>query len=96
MKVIIVGAGEVGFHIARRLSVENKDVVVIDKNPDAIRRVSDSIDVQVITGSGGGCDGGAVVVIVETNARPASGMPRPTTNHCSALGFVGFFAADGL
>ncbi len=52
MKVIIVGAGEVGFHIASRLALENKDVVIIDQNPDAIRRVSDSIDVQVITGSG--------------------------------------------
>ena len=52
MKVIIVGAGEVGFHIASRLALENKDVVIIDQNPNAIRRVSDSIDVQVITGSG--------------------------------------------
>ncbi len=52
MKVVIVGAGEVGFHIASRLARENKDVVVIDIDPEAIRRVSDSIDVQVITGSG--------------------------------------------
>ena len=52
MKIIIVGAGEVGFHIAGRLSIENKDVVVIDSSPEAIRRVSDSIDVQAIHGSG--------------------------------------------
>ena len=52
MKVVIVGAGEVGFHVASRLSHENKDVVVIDKDGDAIRRISDNIDVQVITGSG--------------------------------------------
>ncbi len=52
MKIIIVGAGEVGFHVANRLSVENKDVVVIDTNPDAIRRVSESTDVHVIHGSG--------------------------------------------
>ena len=52
MKVIIVGAGEVGFHIASHLALENKDVVVIDKNPDAIRRISDNLDVQVVTGSG--------------------------------------------
>ena len=31
MRVIIVGAGEVGFHIAKRLASENKDVVVIDR-----------------------------------------------------------------
>ena len=52
MKVVIVGAGEVGFHIANRLSHEDKDVVVIDKDSDALRRISDNIDVQVILGSG--------------------------------------------
>jgi len=52
LKVIIVGAGEVGFHIASHLALENKDVVVIDKNPEAIRRVSDSLDVQIVNGSG--------------------------------------------
>ncbi len=52
MKVVIVGAGEVGFNIASHLALENKDVLVIDKDIDAIRRVSDNIDVQVINGSG--------------------------------------------
>jgi trk system potassium uptake protein TrkA len=52
LKIIIVGAGEVGFNIASRLAVENKDVVVIDRDPVAIRRVSDNIDVQVVKGSG--------------------------------------------
>ncbi len=52
MRVIIVGAGEVGFNVARRLSGENKDVVVIDMNPQALSKVSDSLDVQTIQGSG--------------------------------------------
>jgi trk system potassium uptake protein TrkA len=52
LKIIIVGAGQVGFHIASHLALENKDVVVIDKDPDAIRRVSDNLDVQVVIGSG--------------------------------------------
>ena len=52
MKVIIVGAGEVGFHIASHLALEKKDVVVVDKDVDAIRRVSDNIDVQILNGSG--------------------------------------------
>ncbi len=52
MKVVIIGAGEVGFHVAHHLTLENKDVVVIDKNPDAIRRVSDHLDVQVVSGAG--------------------------------------------
>ena len=52
MKIIIVGAGEVGFHIASRLALENKDVVVIDNNSGSIQRVADQLDVQTITGSG--------------------------------------------
>jgi trk system potassium uptake protein TrkA len=52
LKIIIVGAGEVGFHIASHLSLENKDVVVIDNNPEATRRISDNLDVQIVMGSG--------------------------------------------
>ncbi len=52
MKIIIVGAGEVGYHIASRLAAESKNVVVIDKNVEAIRRVSENIDVQTICASG--------------------------------------------
>lgn len=52
MKVVIVGAGEVGFHIASRLARENKDVVVIDRDAGALKRVSENLDVQVVNGSG--------------------------------------------
>jgi trk system potassium uptake protein TrkA len=52
LKIIIVGAGEVGFHIASHLVLENKDVVVVDKHPGALRRISDNLDVQVVNGSG--------------------------------------------
>ncbi|MBU2630142.1 MAG: NAD-binding protein, partial [Proteobacteria bacterium] len=52
MKIIIVGAGEVGYNIASRLASENKRVVVIDKNPEALRRLTEDLDVQVITASG--------------------------------------------
>lgn len=41
-----------GFQIASRLSLENKDVVVVDKSSEALRRVSDNIDVQVLQGPG--------------------------------------------
>ncbi len=52
MRIIIVGAGEVGFHIAEKLVTENKDVVVIDMNPAALRRMNEHLDVQTIEGSG--------------------------------------------
>ena len=52
MKVIIIGAGEVGFHIARRLAAENKDVVVVDRSPAALKRLIEYVDVQTVEGSG--------------------------------------------
>lgn len=52
MKIIIVGAGEVGFHIARRLSQENHDVALIDKDAHHIKRVGENLDVQAFLGSG--------------------------------------------
>ncbi len=52
MRIIIIGAGEVGFHIAQRLAVENKEVVIIDKSAEALRKIAESSDVQTIRGSG--------------------------------------------
>ncbi len=52
MKIIIAGAGEVGFHIAQRLSKENHDVALIDRDPEQIKRVGDNLDVHVLLGSG--------------------------------------------
>jgi trk system potassium uptake protein len=50
MKVIICGAGQVGWQIARQLSGEKNDVTVVDNNPDLVRRATDTLDVQGITG----------------------------------------------
>ncbi|MBL4693013.1 MAG: Trk system potassium transporter TrkA [Magnetovibrio sp.] len=50
MKVIVCGAGQVGFHIAQHLSRENNDVTVIDQSSDLIRRVSETLDVQGVVG----------------------------------------------
>ncbi len=52
MRIIIVGAGEVGYHIAKKLSEEDQDVVVIDRDPAKIRRINENLDVQTFLGSG--------------------------------------------
>ncbi len=52
MKIIIIGAGEVGYNIANRLASENKHVIVIDKDEAAISRLNENLDVQTITASG--------------------------------------------
>jgi trk system potassium uptake protein len=50
MKVIICGAGQVGWQIARHLSGEKNDVTIIDMNADLVRRASDTLDVQGVVG----------------------------------------------
>ncbi|MGD9005248.1 MAG: NAD-binding protein, partial [Desulfobacterales bacterium] len=52
MKAIITGAGAVGFHIAKHMALENEDAVVIDTDSDALRRVSNNIDIETILSSG--------------------------------------------
>ncbi len=50
MKVIICGAGQVGWQIARHLSVERNDVTIVDNNPDLVRRATETLDVQGLAG----------------------------------------------
>ena len=51
MKIVIAGAGEVGFHIAQKLSEENQDVFLIEKDPEKIKRIVENLDVQAVLGS---------------------------------------------
>jgi trk system potassium uptake protein len=50
MKVIICGAGQVGWQIARHLSGEKNDVTVVDSNADLVRRATETLDVQGVHG----------------------------------------------
>ncbi len=50
MNIVIVGAGEVGTHIASQLVAEQKDVVIIEKDPECAAKASNMLDCLVITG----------------------------------------------
>ena len=50
MKVIICGAGQVGWQIARHLAGEKNDVTVVDNNADLVRRITETLDVQGVVG----------------------------------------------
>ncbi len=52
MKVVIIGGGEVGFHVAKALSEEDYDITVIDIDPNKCRRASENLDVIVVEGNG--------------------------------------------
>jgi trk system potassium uptake protein TrkA len=52
MKILIIGAGAVGFSIAKQLSAEGHDISVVDENPKLIRKITEKLDVSVIAGNG--------------------------------------------
>ncbi len=52
MSIVVIGAGEIGYHVARRLSLEKKDVTIIDKDIDRIKKIQDSLDVQIFHANG--------------------------------------------
>lgn len=56
MNIVIVGAGEVGTHIASQLVSEQKDVVIIEKDPESAAKASSMLDCLVITGEGSNVD----------------------------------------
>lgn len=49
MKIIIAGAGAVGTHLARLLSHENQDIVLIDEDPEKTARLVNSGDADLLT-----------------------------------------------
>lgn len=50
MKVVICGAGQVGYNIAAYLSRENNDITVIDPEPQRIARINDNLEANGIVG----------------------------------------------
>lgn len=51
MKIVIIGAGEVGYDLASLLVRENHDVTVLDREKSALAKCSDSLDAMVTEGS---------------------------------------------
>ena len=43
MKVIVCGAGQVGFNIARHLSQEDNDVIVVDQSAELTKKIGNSL-----------------------------------------------------
>ncbi len=50
MNIILVGAGKIGFALAKSLSLENHDITVIDQNEEQIALVNATLDVMSICG----------------------------------------------
>ena len=52
MKIIILGAGQVGGTLAENLVGENNDITLIDTNLERLREMQDKYDLRIIAGPG--------------------------------------------
>lgn len=50
MKIIIAGAGEVGFHLAKLLSYESQDITLIDTDKESLTYADNHLDIRVLRG----------------------------------------------
>jgi trk system potassium uptake protein len=51
MRIIIAGAGEVGTHLAKMLSNENHEIILIDPEEARLKPIDSSLDVLTNEGS---------------------------------------------
>lgn len=51
-RYVVMGAGEVGFHLARSLSAEDHDIVIVDQDPRPLVRADEELDVLTVAGNG--------------------------------------------
>ncbi len=51
MRIIIAGAGDIGFHLAKLLAYEEQDIVLIDIDEDKLKHAANNLDVATIKGT---------------------------------------------
>ena len=66
MRVIVIGAGEVGYQITRTIAAEGSDVVVVDKDQAKLQRIGEELDVATIA-----MDGSNPIALKEAGAAEA-------------------------
>lgn len=74
MKIVIIGAGEVGLYLVTRLSQEKHDLVVIDSDPEKCSKIEEVLDIAVIQG-----DGASQSVLREAGLESADLLVAATT-----------------
>ncbi|UCE17201.1 MAG: NAD-binding protein, partial [Gemmatimonadota bacterium] len=52
MRIIIIGAGDIGYNLAKMLSYEQHDIYLIEKDQEKCARAADTLDAHVLRGSG--------------------------------------------
>ena len=66
MKIIIIGSGKVGVGLAERLTQEDHELVLVDRDPEALETAENTLDIMGMEG-----DGASVRTLMEAGARTA-------------------------
>ena len=80
MKIIIAGAGDMGFHLAELLSYESQDIVLIDTNQDVLDYASTHLDVLTLRG-----DASSIELLQKAEAGEADIVLAVTTSENTNL-----------
>ena len=91
MKIIIEGAGEVGSHLAKMLSHEANDIVVIDTDPARIAKLSATTDVVSIQG-----DPTSIAVLRKAGAETADLLVAVNPNVPQAVNIISAMLAKKI
>ncbi|MDP6483817.1 MAG: NAD-binding protein, partial [Nitrospinota bacterium] len=91
MRVIVIGAGEAGFHIARRLVQEHQDVVLVDREESVIEAISDKLDALMILGNGANPR-----VLAEAGLKEAGMLIAVSSDDAANLGACHLAAANDV
>ena len=51
MQILVLGAGDIGFRLAKRLSNEKHDITIVENCPPIVKRASEQLDAIVVEGS---------------------------------------------
>ncbi|BDS09610.1 Trk system potassium transporter TrkA [Aureispira anguillae] len=80
MKIIIAGAGAVGFHLAELLSKEDQDITLIDNNSNVLNHAATHLDVMTLKG-----DATSIEVLKEAQTARANLFIAVTTSESTNL-----------
>ncbi|WP_291783898.1 Trk system potassium transporter TrkA [Cecembia sp.] len=80
MKIVIAGAGDMGYHLAEQLSYENQDIVLIDLDKDILDNVSSHLDVMTLLG-----DATSFEILKNANVKEANMFMAVTTSENSNI-----------
>lgn len=80
MRIIIAGAGDVGFHLAELLAFENQDIVLIDTDQEVLDYAAGHLDVLTLRG-----DAASIGVLQHAQANQANLVLAVTTSEKTNL-----------